>query len=238
MDPGLDEQAAFWNQWNSSFRTGDGDAFQARQAEIAIEVAKRCAKERGRLHILDVGCGTGWLGARLLPWGKVTGTDLSQSAIERGRALFPEVTLMCGDFPTLDLGGPFDLVVSADVIAHVADQQAFVDRVAQLTADGGVFVLMTQNGSVWRRSSYLMPQGKGQIRNWPALSLLKDLLSKSFAIEQVTSIVPGGDRGVLWPTGNWVTRKLKYVPVLGSVWTRALERAMVGRELVLVARKR
>ena len=47
------------------------------------------------------------------------------------------------------LDGPFDLVVSADVISHVGDQQAFVDRVTALLRPGGTFLLMTQNGPVW-----------------------------------------------------------------------------------------
>jgi hypothetical protein len=34
-------------------------------------------------------------------------------------------------------------------------------------------------GFVWRRSSQLMPQGQGQIRNWPTLKALRTILFAS-----------------------------------------------------------
>ncbi|MAS15425.1 class I SAM-dependent methyltransferase (plasmid) [Nitratireductor rhodophyticola] len=56
------------------------------------------------LDILEVGCGSGWLCPRLLPYGRVTGTDLSDAVVERARRRPPEVAFVPGDFMDLDFG--------------------------------------------------------------------------------------------------------------------------------------
>jgi 2-polyprenyl-3-methyl-5-hydroxy-6-metoxy-1,4-benzoquinol methylase len=235
--PTLAEQVAFWNHWNQEFRGAEIDWFMARQRDLAVEVA--AAEQLRDARILDVGCGTGWLGHALLRFGTVTGTDLSPSSIERGRTAFPGVDLRCGDFLDVPLDGPFDLVVSADVISHVYDQARFVARIAELLRPGGVFVLMTQNAFVWNRSSRLRPVGRGQIRNWPSLRRVRALLEREFRIERITSLVPGGDRGVLiWVDNRFVLGAMRRLLPGRGTWVRWLEAARLGRELVYVARRR
>lgn len=234
--PPLDLQREFWNEWNRTYRSGDLDEFMRRQRDAAIAAARRVALEDGR--ILDVGCGTGWLGNSLLPFGHVWGTDLSTDAIARGRRMHPDATLLCGDFITLDLPGLFDFVVCADALAHMRDQARCVDRIAELLRPGGTFVLMTQNPVVWRRRSRAKPLGHGQHQVWPSLAECRALLANNFAIDEITSLDPGGDRGMLW----WVENR--YVRgVMGRVlgherWRNLLERMRLGRELVIVARRK
>jgi SAM-dependent methyltransferase len=141
---------------------------------------RRTLKTKRSLRILDFGCGTGWLGASLTSFGEVTGIDLSAAAIQHGQKEFLNLRLMAGDFTDARLAGLFD-VISSDVIAHVADQQAYIKRVADLLCPDGTFLLMTQNGFVWRRSSQLMPQGEGRIRNWPTLKALRTILVSSYS---------------------------------------------------------
>src|SRR5579859_7727196 len=142
--PPLQEQQEFWNSWNSTWRFRDGlDPFMEAQAQVAARLAARLP--RGA-RVLDVGCGTGWLASSLLPFvGEAFGTDLSPGAIAEGRKRHPGVKLLAGDFLTLDLQPPFDLVMSADSIAHMYDQEACVARIADLLRPGGTFLLMTQN---------------------------------------------------------------------------------------------
>ena len=235
--PTLAAQASFWDRWNHEFRAREIEPFMARQRDIAVEVATSEKFQHAR--ILDVGCGTGWLGHCLLPFGKVTGTDLSPASIERGCEMFPGVELLCGDFLEMSLEGPFDLVISADVISHVYDQPRFAARVAELLRPGGLFVLMTQNAFVWNRSSRLQPLKPGQIRNWPSLRRVRALLQSDFHIERITSLVPGGDRGVLrWVDNRYVLGAMRRLLPGHDTWVRLLEAARLGRELVYVARRR
>jgi 2-polyprenyl-3-methyl-5-hydroxy-6-metoxy-1,4-benzoquinol methylase len=206
-----------------------------RQADTAIHWATKVGLSNA--NILDVGCGTGWLGNALSRFGRVTGIDLSPDAIAEGARRFPDVRLLAGDFLTTPLPGQFDFVVSADALAHVGDQAKFLHRVAELLRPGGIFLLMTVNPFVWRHRSSLAPLERGQIRQWVALPALRALLRSRFTVHAVTSIVPGGDRGALW----WVEHRA-VLGVMGrligrSRWERLLERVRLGRELVVVARR-
>ncbi len=64
--------------------------------------------------VLDIGCGTGLLGAELIALGyRVTGVDPSPAMLARARTLLgPQVTLVEGALPALTVGGSFDAVTS------------------------------------------------------------------------------------------------------------------------------
>jgi 2-polyprenyl-3-methyl-5-hydroxy-6-metoxy-1,4-benzoquinol methylase len=240
--PSVAAQETFWNEWNSShLASSRRDSFQLQQRDVATAAVVRAAaalEERRPLRILDFGCGTGWLGASLTSYGDVTGIDLSSTAIEHGRTQFPDVDLLAGNFADVRLTGLFDVVISSDVIAHVVDQQAYIQRVADLLRPGGTFVLMTQNGFVWRRSSQLQPQGRGQIRNWPSLKVLRKMLKRDFVVVRVRSIQPAGDRGILWLlNGRWIRGGFKLLR-LGDAWKVFLERILIGRDFTIEARRR
>jgi 2-polyprenyl-3-methyl-5-hydroxy-6-metoxy-1,4-benzoquinol methylase len=235
--PSEADQQQFWNEWNARDRNLQRaiDPFMQRQSEVAVHWASNRSDQP--LRILEVGCGTGWLSAQLQRYGQVTGIDLSPEAIAEAKVRAPGITFVAGDFAAVELNGPFSFVVSADVIAHVQDQAKFIERIARLMSPGGTFVLMTQNPFVWNRSSNLMPQGKGQIRNWPPRSELVRLLQPHFRVRYQSSIFPGGDRGVLRLSSSYkLNAAMKYL--LGEArWVRLRERVFIGRELVIVAEK-
>jgi 2-polyprenyl-3-methyl-5-hydroxy-6-metoxy-1,4-benzoquinol methylase len=233
--PSLSEQREFWDGWNSQWRFGDVDAFMARQAEVAAATCRRLGLAEAR--ILEVGCGTGWLGATLTGFGAVTGVDLSPRSIDEGQQRYPSVELICGDVLSVELSPPYDLVLSADSFAHVYDQRRFVERISTLLAPRGTFLLMTQNAFVWDRRSKRAPLGRGQIQQWPPLTEVKAALSAHFHMRHIGSIVPGGDRGLLWWVENrYVRGGLRRVGLLPG-WERALERVRLGRELVIEAER-
>jgi SAM-dependent methyltransferase len=234
--PELSDQREFWNKWNREWRFRERDPFMQRQCEVALEVAKAAGLDSAR--ILDVGCGTGWLGNSLAQFGEVTGTDLSAAAIEEGRRRHPGVKLVSGDFLTVDLQGPFDFVVSADALAHFYDREAFFRRVAALTRPGGTFLLMTQNRFVWERRSKMARVEHGQIQRWSSLRELRRLLAVGFTIQRESSIVPGGDRGLIWWVENRYVRGILGRTIGWQRWDSMLEAAKLGRELVIVAKRR
>lgn len=99
--PPLDSQKTFWDTWNETWRFRDPDAFMQWQREVAVAVARRLALRDAR--ILDVGCGTGWLGHARVPFGTVWAADLSEASIAEGRRRYPDVQFVCGDFLRVDL---------------------------------------------------------------------------------------------------------------------------------------
>ena len=72
--------------------------------------------------ILDLGCGTGTLTARLAArGGRVIGVDSARPMVERARAQYPELTFEVCDALALPLEGEFDVVFSNAVFHWIAD---------------------------------------------------------------------------------------------------------------------
>jgi len=71
---------------------GQGRDYTERyRVEFIVECLKAiAAKHRGRLDILDLGCGTGWMAPFLSPYGRVTGVDFSETGIDYARRHYAE----------------------------------------------------------------------------------------------------------------------------------------------------
>ncbi len=230
----------YWDAWNRTWRfVSENDAFMAAQQAMAIDVARH--EHYSGARILDLGCGTGWLGNALRPFGEVWGVDLAASAIEEGKRRYRDLHLAFDDFMSAPLPGSFDLVVSADSFSQMADHAACARRIAELMKPDGILLLMTMNRWVWKHRSRLVPL-KGvpnaNVLDWPSLAQMRDWLRPYFTIVRITSLDPGGDRGVLWWVENrWVRGGMG--KVLGKArWRSVLESLRLGRELVIVARKK
>jgi SAM-dependent methyltransferase len=231
----------FWDQWNREWRFGERlDAFMQRQLDIACAVAR--AERLSNARILGIGCGTGWLENGLQEFGQTWGTDIASSTIEEGRRRYPRVQLLCGEFPDVELSGPFDLVVSADSINPMREHERSLQRVAELLRPGGIFLLMTQNPKIWERRSRHIPVPScvphSKPEEWLNLRRIRKLLDRSFVIERETTIEPGGDSGWLWWVENESVRALMGRVAGDYRWQRLLEVAGFGRELIVIARRR
>ena len=98
---------------------------------------------------LDVGCGAGLLCEPLARLGAdVTGVDAAPenvaAAAHHAEGGGLDVRYMAGEIDALDIGA-FDLVVSMEVLEHVADKSAFLAALAARLAPGGLMVLSTPN---------------------------------------------------------------------------------------------
>ena len=103
--------------------------------------------DRPRPRVLDVGCGTGLLRARLdgADVGEYVGVDLSATAVETAeRRRLPRSTFLAGDVTALDQGR-FDVVVLNEMLYYVEDVDAFLARLGQLLEPSGLLLV-----SMWR----------------------------------------------------------------------------------------
>lgn len=236
--PAIASQERFWNEWNAENREVVVGPISRRQAEQIIDWI--VAIGRKDLAILDVGCGSGWMCEKLLPFGHVIGTDLAGEVLERARARVPGARFVAGDFMSVDLPlGQTDVVVTMEVLSHVADQRAFVSRVASLLKPGGLLMLATQNRFVLERSAAVVPRAPGQIRNWVDRTELRRLLQREFEIVELSSIYPNwGHEGVLRVVNSPRLNSLcaRLVP---QMWIdRLKERLFLGHTLMALARRR
>ncbi|MFL5489462.1 MAG: class I SAM-dependent methyltransferase [Gemmatimonadaceae bacterium] len=98
--------------------------------------------------ILDAGCGRGdysFYLARLFPDAQVYAVDIDQARVERNRRVaarlgLDNVSFQVADLVTAKFPVDFDLIISIDVLEHIADQeQALRNLSGQLSAEGRVF---------------------------------------------------------------------------------------------------
>lgn len=235
-DAPIDTQRSFWNEWNSAHREQVvGPVSQRQCAEI---LGWMQALGRRDLDLIDIGCGTGWLCKQLLPYGRVTGTDLADEVIERAKSRVPTAKFFAGDFMALDFGpASFDVVTTLEVLTHLHDQPAFVRKIADVLRPGGWLMLATQNRFVLERND--IPAAKpGQLRHWVDAKELRALLAPHFAIEKLFTVTPVGDRGILR-----LVNSVKLNQLAGAVFgarrvTAAKEALGFGWTLMALARKR
>ncbi|MDT5136013.1 MAG: hypothetical protein QOD58_275 [Mycobacterium sp.] len=95
--------------------------------------------------VLDVGCGDGFLAARLaqrIP--KVTGLDVDAPVLARAAARFADTSVhwMHGDVMSAELPS-FDAVVSNAALHHIDDTRTALTRLAGLVAPGGSLTVVT-----------------------------------------------------------------------------------------------
>jgi 2-polyprenyl-3-methyl-5-hydroxy-6-metoxy-1,4-benzoquinol methylase len=187
------KQQLFWNEWNTRNREVERGEVSRRQAEIIIEWLRNIG--RRDLKILEVGCGTGWFCPALSDFGDVTATDISDTVLERASRRWPSVRFVAGDFMTLPFEPEsFDIIVTLEVLSHVADQPAFVQKLASLLKPGGSLLLATQNRPVLETRCIVPPAAEGQIRKWVDRHELRALIAPHFFISSLVSVTPTSNR--------------------------------------------
>jgi SAM-dependent methyltransferase len=111
--------------------------------------------ERTPFRVLDVGCGDG----RLLTIVKelyerefggpceTFGVEYSEESVKRSRARGHQ--MFRGDICELEIPQRFHLIISNDVIEHVADPVSHGSRLADLLIPGGILQVQTPNIDAW-----------------------------------------------------------------------------------------
>jgi len=144
----------------------------------AAERFGRDVKTRGAfdgLSLLDIGCGGGLIAEPMRRLGfAVTAVDASAENIGTARAHADQqgLDIAYGAATVEQLeaegAGPFDLVLTLEVIEHVADPEAFIRACSRLVKPGGMMIVATLNRT------------------------LKSLALGKFAAEYVLRWVPAG----------------------------------------------
>jgi SAM-dependent methyltransferase len=153
----------------------------------ADRIARRVVRNlRSGGHVLDVGCGTGFVLGRIRAQahasgkriGRTVGTDLAEGMIERaGRRR--GVRAVVGDALALPyIDQYFDVVVATDVVRFVDDPERFVRELFRVTMPGGTIVLelvAAPNG------------GRPRAKGLPPSSLLRQFLDlrRSYGVADV-----------------------------------------------------
>jgi len=238
-DAPMSEQVDFWNRWNAEAREASIGRVSIDQAETITGWLGRLG--RRDLDIIDVGCGAGWLCERLTAFGRVTGTDLATDVVARAAQRLPAARFVAGDFMALDFAAQsFDVVTSLEVLPHVVDQAAFLEKIAGLLRPGGYFMIATQNRPVLEQND-IPPPAEGQIRHWVDRHELAELLGRRFEVVELLSRTPHYNNGFRRYLNSGKVHSILERTGLGG-FSRAItvqqEKAWLGWTLMALARKK
>ncbi len=134
-----------WRQMSDFIRYNPGARHRRRHV---FDLVERCRFD----SLLDVGCGNGEL-LRLIedrwPGRRLAGADLSSSVVEQNRRALPRMQFFTKDIEREALPEGFDLVVCSEVIEHLDDPAAALERLAAAAVPGGHVIVTCPTGRVW-----------------------------------------------------------------------------------------
>jgi len=230
---------AYYDDFSGWYERERGRGYHALVDDIEVRLAAPFAEGR---DILELGCGTGLLLARLAPRARSAfGLDISLGMIEKAKARGLDVALgSVTHLPFADAS--FDLVYSFKVLAHVPDIGRALAEAARVTRPGGHMLLEFYNPWSLRylakRVAGPQPISDGRTE--------ADMYTRWDSPRVVPRLLPAGVELVGYRGVRVVTPAafVHRVPVLGSLVARAEERAVdsplryFGGFLVAILRKR
>ncbi|MDB5285188.1 MAG: methyltransferase type 11 [Mucilaginibacter sp.] len=169
-------------------------------------------------HILDIGCGTGYLTQQIQNAGAIVkGTDYSANMIAQAKANYPGVNFEVTDAANFDEAGKYDAVFSNAALHWIKNQDGMMQSVYKSLKPGGRFVaemggkgnvakLIAATKQVLNQRGY-HEQAKTQVWYFPSLGEYASRLEKhgfrvTFAshFDRKTPL-QDGDEGV----AKWIT---------------------------------
>lgn len=175
-------------------------------------VERHAPRRAGRRDVLDVGCATGvFLAAGSDGWRKV-GIELTAEASEVARSQFG-LTVHQGTLEQAPLGEQqFDVITMWDVLEHLHEPRASLQRVRELLRPGGIYVARVPSLSAWdARLCGRYWAGLDQPRHMfiPDEERLTRMLERSgFRVRELVCL--GGTYGVLMLSWRfWLRRHLR-----------------------------
>ena len=171
--------------YESMYATEDGHWWYRGMERITISLLNQLYPSPRNLRILDAGCGTGGATRFLLPFGTVTGCDISPVGLAfcRRRALphLGQASITSLPFPDAS----FDLVTSFDVLYHraVTDHHAALFEFWRVLRPGGRLLLRLPAYD-WLRRHHDVVVHTG--RRFTSRGLRRDLTGAGFGVERLT----------------------------------------------------
>jgi SAM-dependent methyltransferase len=121
-------------------------------------LATHCLASTGGRRVLEIGCGHGFMLARLEQRYETWGIDISEYAIGQAARFAPRsrcrIANLEDELPAELPAGRFDLVIAKYVLEHLRDPGAALARAAALLRPGGMLLIAVPNtaslGARWK----------------------------------------------------------------------------------------
>ncbi|HEV2386571.1 MAG TPA: bifunctional glycosyltransferase/class I SAM-dependent methyltransferase [Candidatus Acidoferrales bacterium] len=176
------------------------------------------------LHILDVGTAGGYLDRELRARGhRVTGIECQPERADRARRYCDE--MIAGDVETLDLGpyaGSFDCALLGDVLEHLREPEAVLERVAATLKPGGKAIVCVPNvANLYVRLNLLFGRFRYETRG-----ILDATHLRFFTLRTFRELVESSGLEILSVQATPIPLPWLFAGVSGRWWFQMLHRAL------------
>ncbi len=172
-----------------------------------------------RSTVLDVGCGNGFLTAKITALGHdVQGLDSSTSGIDVASRSFPGARFHCASaYDDLKAFGPVDCVVTSEVIEHLDKPKLFLRNIRDVLKPGGKLIITTPYHGYLKNLALSLVDGwdrhfsvdwdGGHVKFFSKKTLAKMLGDTGFGD---LSFHPAGRIYLLWKSIVFCARKMPF----------------------------
>lgn len=135
----------YYDDFSTTYDRGRDEGYHALVDRLESGIVIEHARARSGAEVLEIGCGTGLVLARVAPHAaRSVGVDLSAGMIRQARARGLDVVR--GSATALPFrDASFDVVYSFKVLAHVPEIERALEEAARVTRPGGVMLLEFYN---------------------------------------------------------------------------------------------
>jgi len=124
------------------------DTLRYRVPQALVEIARSAKEPQDGWDVLDLGCGTGLVGAAIAPFARrLVGVDLSPRMLEKARERGLYHRLEHADLLSLmerEPASSYDIIAAADVFIYLGNLAGIVREAARLLRAGGLFVFSVE----------------------------------------------------------------------------------------------
>ena len=110
-------------------------------------------EDSSKSRIMDIGCAEGYLSAALKkPSNYVVGLDISEKNINEAKKVLDQAIVFdieSEDWPNDFIENKFDLIVCAEVIEHLFDQDGAIAKISKILKPDGRLIISSPNFLVW-----------------------------------------------------------------------------------------
>ena len=151
-----------------------------------LEDEKKLNSQLKPLHVLDLGCGTGWAIPEIIkifPDVKISAVDFSQAMLEEVTKS-RNVKLLCADVHHLPLVDSSVDIIFSNMLLHWSNEQDVFKEAMRVLKPGGLLIMscLGETTLVELKQAWLNVDKHSHVHDFPALhNLGDDLLKKGFA---------------------------------------------------------
>ncbi len=124
------------------------ETLKYRVPQALVDIARKHAEPKGGWDVLDLGCGTGLVGAAFAPFARqLVGVDLSARMLEKARERNLYFRLEHQDLLSMmkrEAASSYDIITAADVFIYLGELSDIVREAARLLRTGGLLVFSVE----------------------------------------------------------------------------------------------